>query len=63
LGPAALAPPPAPSFTSADGKATFQGTAGSIRTRGGKATLTLGAAGRIAAGGKELAADAPATKD
>jgi hypothetical protein len=63
LGPAALAPPPAPSFTSADGKATFQGTAGSVRTRGGKATLTLGAAGRIAAGGKELAADAPATKD
>lgn len=63
LSPAALAPPPTPTFTSPDGKATFQGTAGGVRTRGGKATLTLGAPGRIKAGGKELSADAPATKD
>ncbi len=63
FGPAALQPPPVPTFTSPDGKATFEGTAGSVRTRGGKATLTLGAPGRITAGGKELAADAPATKD
>jgi len=54
--------PPA-TFTSPDGKATFEGTAASVRTRGGKATLTLGAAGRITASGKELAADAPATRD
>lgn len=60
---AALEPPPTPTFTSPDGKAAFQGAAGSARTRGGKATLTLGAPGRIKAGGKELSADAPATKD
>jgi hypothetical protein len=63
FGPAVLQPPPTPTFTSPDGKATFQGTAGSARTRGGKATLTLGAPGRIKAGGKDLSADAPATKD
>jgi len=63
FGPAVLAPPPAASFTSPDGKATFQGTAAGVRTRGGRATLTLGGPGRITAGGKELSADAPATKD
>jgi hypothetical protein len=41
----------------------FQGTAGSVRVRGTKTTLTLGAAGSIKAGGKELTADGPATKD
>ncbi len=49
--------------TSPDGKVAFQGTAGSVRVRGNKTTLTLGAAGSIKAGGKELTADGPATKD
>ncbi len=49
--------------TSPDGKVAFQGTAGSVRVRGTKTTLTLGAAGSIKAGGKELTADGPATKD
>jgi hypothetical protein len=61
--PKALVPPPVATHTSPDGKVAFQGTAGSVRVRGGKTTLTLGAAGRIKAGGKELAADGPATKD
>ena len=58
-----FAPVPAETYATGDGKASFQGVAGAIRMRGGKTTLTLGAAGTIRAGKKELSAPEPATND
>lgn len=57
-----LVPPAMPEFATADGRVGFQGTAGSVQIRGGKATLSLGAAGKVRVGDKVLAADGPASK-
>ncbi len=61
--PKALLPPVPETFATPDGNISFQGTAGAVRIRGGKTTLTLGAAGKISAGSQELAAGNPATKE
>lgn len=61
--PKSLVPPPVPTFTSPNGKITFQGRAASVRERSGKTTLTLGTAGSIRAGNKELSSTEPATKE
>jgi hypothetical protein len=52
----ALSPAPAQEFATADGKVRFQGTAGAVQIRGGRMTLSLGAAGKVRVGDKELAA-------
>jgi len=49
-------------FRFRDGGITFEGTAGMVQKRGGRVVLALGAAGRIAAEGRELRSDKPASK-
>jgi hypothetical protein len=58
----ALSPSPAQEFATADGKVRFQGTAGAVQIRGGKLTLSLGAAGKVRVGNKELAAAGAASR-
>jgi hypothetical protein len=53
----------AESFTFKEGDIEFEGTAGTIQLRGVRTILSLGAAGQIAARGKTLQTDKPATKD
>lgn len=52
-----------PGFVSSpDGVVAFQGTAGHVRVRQGRATVTLGAAGAVRIGGQEWRSVEPATR-
>jgi|GEM_PF-419511 len=61
--PRALILPAVETYSTADAQASFQGVSGAVRLRGAKTTLTLGAAGKIRVGNKELSANQPATKE
>ena len=50
-------------FTFKEDDIGFEGTAGSVRVRGGRTVLSLGAAGSISAHGTALTSDKPATKE
>ena len=60
--PADLVVPAQPEYATSDGKVRFQGTAGAVQIRDGKASLSLGAPGRVRFGRHELAADGPEVK-
>jgi hypothetical protein len=53
---------PTKQFKTADGRLTFQGTAGSVQVRGNGETITLGAAGEIRIGDKKLASETATTR-
>lgn len=61
--PRALALPAVETYSTADGQVSFQGVSGAVRVRGNKTTLTLGAAGSIRVGNKELSSTEPATQE
>ena len=61
--PRALALPSVETYSTADRQVSFQGVSGAVRVRGAKSTLTLGAAGKIRVGNKELSSAKPATKE
>jgi len=50
------------SFATTSGKVSFEGSAGAVQIRGKQTTLTLGAAGSVRSGRKELTAAGPATR-
>jgi hypothetical protein len=53
---------PTKQFKTADGRLTFQGTAGAVQFGGGRETITLGAAGEILVGDKKLTSETATTR-